>query len=124
MLAPLAEAAVRHGQFSEILVGNGTPFLLLVLVELLGLWRGSRAAGWERVQSMIGRTAEKPVALPSVWPARIVSGALAALALLVGAVAVVVAEGRLTLAVFATILATISVTVFLVSRRLGARSGS
>jgi len=119
-LQPLAEVAARNGPFAEILVGNGTPFLLLVLVELSGLWRGSRAAGWERVQSMIGRTAAKPVALPSVWPARIVSAAVGALALLVGTVAVVVAEGRLTLVAFAAILATISATVFLVSRRLGA----
>jgi hypothetical protein len=62
------------------------------------------------------------VALPSVWPARIVSAAVGALALLVGTVALVVAEGRLTLVAFAAILATISATVFMVSRRLGAEN--
>ena len=47
------------------------------------------------------------------------STTVGALALLVGTVASVVAEGRLTLVAFAAFLATVAAAVFLVSRRLG-----
>jgi SSS family solute:Na+ symporter len=106
-----------NGHVFEILIGNGLPLLLLILLEARAALRGTRAVGWDRIGKMISAEREAPVLQASRLPAQMVAAAVAALALLIAALVPFVAEGRATLVSFGLIMAAISAVIFMISLR-------
>lgn len=117
ILQGAAEWMQTNGHVFEIIIGNGVPLLVLIILEARAALRGRRAAGWDRIGAMIAAEREAPVLQASRLPAQMVAAAVGGLAVLIAALIPFVAEGRATLVSFVLIMAVISVLIFAVSLR-------
>jgi SSS family solute:Na+ symporter len=117
-LRATAEWTKVNGHVFEIIIGNGVPLLLLVLLEVRAALAGTRSAGWDRIGVMISAKREAPV-LPAVsrLPLQMCAGFMGALALLVAVLIPFAEEGRGTLLSFVLIMMAVGVAIWLVSLR-------
>jgi hypothetical protein len=117
-LSGAAEWTKVNGHVFEIIIGNGVPLLLLVLLEVRAALAGTRSAGWDRIGAMISAKREAPV-LPAAsrLPLQMCAGFMGALALLVAVLIPFAEEGRGTLLSFVLIMMAVGVAIWLVSLR-------
>jgi len=112
-LQPLAQLAQINARVTDLVVGSLVPLLVLAAAEV---FEHRTHPGWERLRVFTAAAREQVAVESSTLPALLCAWAVAAIAVLMGVLAVIDREDTVVLAVFSLILLAVAGVIFALYR--------